>query len=50
MVSMVSAGIFISKHQHFAEVLQTNELPQRGHFFCSNGLSLLFIRSILVNY
>jgi hypothetical protein len=40
---MVSAGTSTSKHQHFAEVLQVNELPQRGHFFCSNGRSLLFI-------
>jgi len=41
---MVSAGTSISKHQHFAEVLHTNVLPHRGHFFCSKGLSLLFIR------
>jgi hypothetical protein len=44
---MVSAGTSTSKHQHFAEVLQVNELPQRGHFFCSNGRSLLFIKVIL---
>jgi len=41
---MVSAGTSYSKHQHFADVLQTNALPQRGHFFCSNGRSLLFIK------
>jgi hypothetical protein len=42
MVSMASAGTSISKHQHFAEVLHTNALPQRGHFFCSNSRSLFF--------
>jgi hypothetical protein len=40
MISMAAGGTSTSKHQHFAEVLHTNELPQRGHFFCSKGRSL----------
>jgi hypothetical protein len=40
---MVSVGTSTSKHQHFVEVLHTNALPHRGHFFCSKGRSLLFI-------
>jgi len=39
---MVSGATSYSKHQHLAEVLHTNVLPQRGHFFCSKGLSLSF--------
>jgi hypothetical protein len=45
---MVPAGTSISKHQHFTDVLQTKVLPHRGHFFCSNGRSLLFICQGLV--
>jgi hypothetical protein len=39
---MVSGATSYSKHQHLADVLHTNTLPQRGHFFCSKGLSLSF--------
>jgi len=39
---MVSGATSTSKHQHFADVLHTKLLPQRGHFFCSKGLSLSF--------